>query len=114
MRQDVKELIDAMEKGWKMLPVMSDWYFKDQHGIASTVAGKLSNISAACAQGHALIGVNCFNAFNRVQLFPILEKQWVSYGDRTFPLASAINKLVILHRWTTPQVIEWLRSHLED
>ena len=107
MRQDVKELADAMEKGWKLCPKMVN---------VSFYTGDRKNPTACCARGHAALGK--YGDASRVDRswdndFHILWSQHVKFSDHTDRLAYAINDLVDLG-WTTPQVVAWLRTHLED
>ena len=109
MRQDVKDFADAMEAGWQKVPNMCWCFFKRDD----------NKIIAACAMGHALLGKGEITAARVSQLFPIIQKQMVknifqgSEADTKVNLEIALNELV-KEGWTTPQVIEWLRSHQED
>lgn len=115
MRQDVQDLITAMQAGWKKVPAMSEWYFEDRHGHWRGHFQDITEIRAACAQGHALLGKNALGIGDWLSLFPILKSQRVLFKDgTTTDLGDAINRLVMDAYWTTPQVIEWLRSHLND
>jgi len=121
MRQDVKELADAMERGWKLVPKTCYAFF---------VFNDKNKITSCCAMGHALLG-NGFTpqpgnhyGFDMEKLvkemFPILDYQKVeaskerlyNYGKFN-TLESIINQL-ILRDWNTLQVIEWLRFHQND
>jgi hypothetical protein len=113
MRQDVKDLADAMERGWNMVPVTCYPYFNDDYDVDNI---PLNKVTSACAIGHALLGKGTTNIWNSRVLFPVLQKQFVIHPhiDDSIPLASAICNLLLIHEWTTPQVIAWLRSHQED
>jgi len=106
MRQDVKDLADAMERGWKQVPVMnkSIYFETNENG---------DKIVSACALGHALIGfrVASFDAH------PIVFTQAVidyAYAFGLMNLWLAITRLNDEFNWSTPQIIEWLRSHQND
>jgi hypothetical protein len=116
MRQDVKDLADAMEAGWNKVPRMSNWYFSiKSHDMLRSVIRNLHGVEAACAQGHALIGKGVLDADQRHTLFPILRKQTVQVRPTcTGDLEYAINTLVMNEGWTTPQVVAWLRTHEQD
>ena len=114
MRQDVKELADAMEAGWKLAPEMCDLYFNDKFYPKSDEV-----ISSCCAQGHALLGIGSRNVDDRSVYFPILYNQMVQKIDRDgkpyeLMLCSAIDDLVIGYKWNTPRVVRWLRTHQND
>ena len=114
MRQDVKDLADAMEAGWQKAPITTYAHFRFED----------NRVSGACAMGHALLGVgyvpeggslydaNVAEATVRAR-FPILINQMVSTPDGMWreeeTLEHAIN-LLVLKRWTTPDIIRWLRT----
>jgi hypothetical protein len=121
MRQDVKDLADAMERGWKLLPKMSEWYFESPDEYFDQDNFRAFKITCACAQGHALLGTPAaVGVPDRHKFFPILRNQLVKfrgkhpYSKSERSLEYAINTLIMDDKWTTPQVIAWLRSHQED
>jgi len=120
MRNDVKELADAMERGWSILPHMSFFmFFQSDHPRFNQWNFREFKANSACAQGHALLGTPKAKGINdRHTFFPILMEQRVFYKrpynfSEEISLGSAIDKLVSIG-WTTPQVVEWLRSHQND
>ena len=48
MRQDIKELADAMERGWKQFPTM--------HRGSSFKTDANDKVIACCAIGHTMVG----------------------------------------------------------
>jgi hypothetical protein len=120
MRNDIKDLADAMERGWNLVPKVSPRdYFNNQ---AISGYGPISGIKSACAQGHALLGMNTTAINQLFVLFPVLLSQRVEatkqsknfYADDTTWLTTAINELVGLYGWDTPKVVAWLRTHQND
>lgn len=114
MRQDVKDLADAMERGYRLVPKNCYAFFNDDLSLSHVPIDK---INSACAMGHALIGRNESDVSRLGYLFPILDDQRVEDPrNRLFGtlLFCAINMLIHNYGWTTLQVIEWLRSHLND
>jgi len=106
MRQDVKELADAMERGWEICPhTINDSFF--------TPYLTPKNPLACCPRGHA--GLGKYGDASRHTEFPVLFSQKVQlpmwYGVDI--LAYAINELADAG-WTTPQVVAWLRTHEQD
>jgi hypothetical protein len=105
MRQDVKELADAMERGWYEVPNMSTGkFFKyDTHD---------KNVIACCALGHLRIGLDYTPAYHLYERMPILGIQYVvSENGGRFDLFTAIVKLNDEYHWSTRDIIAWLRSH---
>jgi len=121
MRQDVKDLADSMERGWKLAPKNCFWYFSGSRNTGRpTTRIPLEQVVAACAMGHALLGKGTTNIGEISKLFPILDTQGVL--DAEFPtedcmnwsLSEAINDLLLYENWSTPQVVAWLRTHEQD
>jgi len=129
MRQDVKELADAMERGWKQFPKM--------HRGSSFKTDANDKVIACCAIGHTMVGAGNFSGIysttHIVDKFPPLFDQLVYYPSgfkgkrviRNGRNASGLDgTLCVLwdvivslnddYKWNTPQIIEWLRSHLND
>lgn len=109
MRQDVKELADAMEAGWKLCPHMvSHSFFTSKDNSNQTPEAP----TACCPRGHA--GLGKYGSADKHTLFPVLFSQRVQFPSYSIDcLAYAINELAD-KGWTTPQVVAWLRSHLND
>jgi len=111
MRKDIKELADAMEKGWKKVPVMYKDYFW---------TGSRTNPTACCARGHAGLGYNGDPEQGNIwgHFEKLLDKQKVTSPNPknkfNLTLAVAIDALVLDYNWDTPKVIKWLRSHQND
>lgn len=119
LRQDVKDFADAMERGWKLAP-------DNCYGHFRFVKGSHDQVIACCAMGHAMLGAgvnptrlmnDCkLNELKANELFPILHTQRVEnlgwHNAPTQTLESAINDLMLLG-WTTPRVINWLRSRTD-
>ena len=110
MRQDVKELIDAMQAGWNKVP---------KNCPHSTFKGSYKNPKACCPLGHAMFGkndkVDSVASLRITCDFPVLLKQKVKvyFGD-LIDLQAAIITLADDYNWSTPKVIKWLKSHLEN
>lgn len=109
MRQDVKALADAMQKGWQTIPHMCRQTFfkykKDNY----------EKIVSCCAIGHAFIGSGNYHIIiPAVALFPIMRKQKVRFDNHEINLYRAITILNDQYRWSTPEIIKWLRSHQND
>ena len=105
MNQQLKDFADAMERGWNLCPNMEHDKFYKGFPTAPT---------ACCANGHAALGM--YGNANRWDDLDYACTQQVKHphqGGENILLRSAINKLV-KDGWTTLQVIEWLRSHLND
>ena len=111
MRQDIKELIDAMQRGWNKYP----------HNTNIGTKQKIGNKIGLCPVAHALIGVGVNvddvekNLFVARKYLPVLQHQKVlnCHGEQ-YSLDSMIIHLADNYNWTTPEVIEWLKSHLND
>ena len=103
MRKDIKELADAMQKGWKKVP---------RNTRRCSFAGPENNPSACCPLVHAIVGktgkASWYN--DSANYFPVLNKQKVD----SMSLKETILKLADVYEWTTPQVIRWLRSHQNE
>lgn len=99
MRQDVKELADAMEIGWGMCP-------------RNTFVGTYTKSPEACCPiAHAVLGAigqlpHRYILDRALRIFPVLGKQKVDDYD----LRSSIISLADRHGWSTPQVVAWLRT----
>lgn len=110
MNVQLKELIDCMQKGWNQLPRNPT----DQ----SSFCGTYEHPTSACPLAHAILGKTGHVSFyeKASELFPILTKQKVKFPDDGFTLnlTTAVINLADCYKWTTPQVIGWLKSHLKD
>jgi hypothetical protein len=106
MRQDVKDLADAMERGWSEIPRMSTGRF-----FSFDEWDK--NIVACCALGHLRIGLNRASAAFLWERMPVLDTQAVilQHGEK-LDLFNAIIKLNDEYHWSTPEIVAWLRTHL--
>lgn len=131
MKASLKRLITGMERGWETCPHMSHEIYYNYEWIL-----KNYNLRSACAIGHAALGL-----YGTPRDFSIVEHEYESIrvenptyepfskslstyvgdikGYKTIDLPTAINLLVAPcdkggYNWTTPQVIEWLKSHLND
>jgi len=114
MRQDVKDLADSMERGWKLAPKNCFWYFNNDSRITRI---PFEQVFAACAMGHAILGKGTTNLGEISKLFPILDTQEVLLPGlhmNTVMLSEAINDLLLHENWSTPQVVAWLRTHQND
>lgn len=119
MNAQLKELIDCMEAGLKKVPVsIKAWTF---------CSGPYYAPQALCPLGHAILG-----KFGRLgygyRAFPILLQQIISNIpvnvnwelqeksslEEKSNLGFAIETLSGSYKWSTEQVIEWLKSHLND
>jgi len=131
MRQDIKELADAMERGWKQFPTM--------HRGSSFKTDANDKVIACCAIGHTMVGSGNFSGIyystiHIVDQFPPLFDQLVYYpsgfkgkrvsvtrssrdGRLDGTLCTLWDVIVSLnddYKWNTPQIIKWLRSHQND
>lgn len=128
MKALLKRLISGMEAGWKKCP-------NTNHQIYSNY-GSNGELHSCCAVGAAALGLygsprqfrTVEDEFESIQVvnptyekFPTGRHTYVGdiKGDKTISLPTAISLLVARpidggYNWTTPQVIEWLKSHLED
>ena len=128
MRQDIKELADAMQRGW-------DKYPRNANGSTKI---KVDNKIGLCPIAHALIGAGApidgvedqvyilldagapvlgveDKVFDGEKFFPVLRTQKVlNVFKELNDLDAMIMHLADEHLWTTPQVIAWLRSHAND
>jgi len=104
MRQDVKQLADAMEKGWQKIPHQNKRvFFGYEH----------NKIVSCCAMGHALVGARV-SVSRMGKRFPILNNQKV-FTTSTKIYMSLFEAIAVLndnHDWTTLQVVDWLRTHV--
>jgi len=113
MHEDIKELVDAMERGYTKIPHMNRlFYFQTNES---------QKIMACCAIGHAYIGktgavYDFCETVNSHKLFPVLGTQMVTIDgeDKPCTLWGAITRLNDHYLWTTPQIVEWLRSYQKD
>jgi hypothetical protein len=117
MKRDLKKLIRAMEKGWKLIPNMHRCMYFRKDGGVNVVQYPLNKdkIVACCAIGHALVGHNPENvSIDEEIVFSILDNQSVMTpdGQNITSLFDAITILNDEYLWDTPQIIAWLRSHL--
>lgn len=113
MNIELNKLIKAMERGWKRVPKMCYGFFEHRRVWKSK-----TNVGAACAMGHALLGNDTIDINNLIRMFPILQTQKVTgvfyFNPREQqPLEQAINVLV-LKGWKTPDIVKWLKTHLDD
>ena len=117
MNKQLKELIDCMKKGWNILPHCTNGLTIMQDGAHEI--GYNRPILACCPIVHAVIGKEGHNLtardamktfFRCDALFPILKNQIVG----GFKLGGAIIVLADNCGWTTPDIINWLTTHLDD
>jgi len=108
MSNDYKELADAMERGWEMVPHNCYWFFNDTHGVSNI---PVEEVKSACAMGHALLGIGSTNVINLYNLFPVLKTR-ASHpkfeGIET--LETIFNTMIDKGDWSTLDAIAWLRS----
>lgn len=112
MRQHVKELADAMEKGWKLCPRMVD-------GATYFSGGDSKRPTACCAKGHAFLAIRgdalpSMYLRERFEIFSAFKQEVMNESGDCATLFEILNDLVHEHGWTTPQVIAWLRTHEND
>jgi hypothetical protein len=108
MNTKLNKLIDHMQKGWEKLP--------RNPTCGTSYGGWENHPTSACPVVHAYLGKTgkVADFESAVHSFPILNSQNVSYYDGTINLGSAILLLADDYHWSTPQVIAWLKTHLDD
>jgi len=107
----VKNYADAMEKGWIKCPVMVNNRF--------WIGDDPRKPDACCSNGHAALGSSYANANFWYEFEKTVKHIKVNYWNKQktsmliVSLPHAID-ILISDGWTTPQVVEWLRSHEND
>lgn len=126
MKALLQRLITGMEAGWKKCP--------ETNHIVYFNCDPSDKLLSCCAVGHVALGLydsarqfrKVEEEFKSIQVvnptyerFPESRSTYVGNikGDKTIDVATAISLLVARpqdggYNWTTPQVIDWLKSHL--
>jgi len=108
MRHDVKHLADSMQAGWSKIPRNcpgKSWY------------KRFDEVIACCPLMHASVGHvhRIVSLLALSEHFPILlEQHVIDRNNSEVTLLNAVIQLADEYRWTTPQIIEWLRTHEQD
>ena len=127
MNEHLKHLIKAMRRGWKLLPNNAapgssfGFIYLDKGAWGS----ELKQITGACPIIHAVLGelnvryfyhLDILKLDNAARFFSILRTQRVQNPDGGDPedLLGSIVRLRDVYKWTTPEIIKWLQSHLKD
>jgi hypothetical protein len=109
MNQPLNEFINAMSAGWKLCP---------RNANGSSFLGTGEYPIGCCPLAHAALGKTGFartaSAVENKNMFPFLKEQQVSGDEFTGSLYSTIICLADVYNWSTPQVLRWLRTHLND
>lgn len=97
MNPELAPIIEAMERGWKMCPRQAK--YKTHEGDDPC------NPTACCSMGHYNLGASgrASHSGGVPDVFYIPVKGYVALID-------AIVALNNWHNWTTPRIIEWLRT----
>jgi len=103
MDQATKEYADAMERGWAKCPKMCKSRF---------YIGFPNTPESCCGNGHAALGKHG-DASQWYTFEKTVKHVMVKKDADTIDLPTAIDFLAIAN-WTTPQIVEWIRSHKND
>lgn len=107
---NLRQFIAAMRRGWNGVP---------RNSVGLSFTGTRLFPRACCPMIHAYFGVaGRADYIGQPKVTAALPFAYhgpkVNHGGEEVNLATAIVLLADIHRWTTPQIIEWLKTHLKD